>query len=89
MIESDFQDILVTFIYTNLPALMNPTNTVVVVSTSSDTITASESTIVITPEILLALKTYVFNNFPDLNLAPDLQEIVKQFFAVNQSPGLN
>lgn len=85
MIKSDFQDVLVTFIYDNLPALLNPTSTVIVVTTTPVTTTPAVSNIVITPEVLLALKTYVFNNFSDLNLPPDLEAIVRQFFALNPS----
>lgn len=82
MLKPDFQDVLVTFVYTNLPALMNPTSTVVIVE--QPTVTApSTDTIQFTPEVLAALKTYVLNNFDALALPADIQEIVRQFFAVN------
>lgn len=86
MIRPDFQDILETFIFSNLPALMNPATTVIVTNTPSIT-TADTDSIVISPELLTALRTYVFNNFSEFNLAPDIQDIVRQFFALNSSIG--
>jgi hypothetical protein len=63
---------------------MNPASTVSV--TASATATApTTDTIVVTPETLQALKVYVVNNFSNLNLPADIQEIVRQFFAVNPS----
>ena len=84
MLKPDFQDILVTFIYTNLPALMNPESTVVIVDVPTAT-APSTDTIEFTPEVLAALKTYVLNNFDALRLPSDIQEITRQFFAINNS----
>ncbi|WP_371374752.1 hypothetical protein [Sporomusa aerivorans] len=84
MLKPDFQDLLVNFIYINLPALMNPESTVVIVDVPTET-APSTTTIEFTPEVLAALKTYVFNNFDALGLPPDIQTIVSQFFAINNS----
>ncbi|HWR08380.1 hypothetical protein [Sporomusa sp.] len=83
MIQSDWQDILVNFVYTNLPALMNPASNITIVSTTSLPILPDANTIVITPEILLGLQAYVLNNFDDLRLPSDIQDIVREFFSVN------
>lgn len=83
MLKSDFQDILRTFIYTNLPALMNPTSSVVVVTNTPTSVTPDADTIVVTPEVFSVLQTYVLNNFPNLNLPSDIQAVAKQFFALN------
>ncbi|SMC86757.1 hypothetical protein [Sporomusa malonica] len=84
MLKSDFQDILRTFIYTNLPALMNPMSSVVIVTNAPPTsATPDTDTIVVTPEVLSVLQTYVLNNFPNLNLPSDIQAVAKQFFALN------
>ncbi|WP_425059147.1 hypothetical protein SCACP_38130 [Sporomusa carbonis] len=86
MLYSDWQDILITFIYTNLPVLMNPANAANVVITSTPEPTTSESnTLFISPGVLPALQTYVFNNFPELGLPSDIEEVAKDFFA-NLSP---
>lgn len=82
MLQSDFQDILITFVYSNLPALMNPASAVVVTDVP---VAGTPDTVVITPEVLSALRPYVLNNFSDLGLPPDIQEIVRQFFALNDS----
>ncbi|WP_373325550.1 hypothetical protein [Sporomusa paucivorans] len=84
MLQTDFQDVLETFVFTNLPALMNPAATVVV-TTTPETTAPSTDIIVISPELLTALRTYVFNNFSEFNLAPDIQDIVRQFFTLNNS----
>ncbi|WP_176772670.1 hypothetical protein [Sporomusa acidovorans] len=74
---------LVTFIYNNLPALMDPTSTVVIVD--NGTAIPTTNTIVVSPGDLQALKTAVLNNFNQLGLPADIQEIVQQFFALNPS----
>ena len=112
-LKLDFQQALETFIYQNLPILMNPMNAMnIVVSTTitpinptspmtpttptspiSPVVSAtpllamnptldsiSASSIVITPEVLRALRAYVVNNFPDLGLPKDIQEVTKNFF---------
>ncbi|CVK19251.1 hypothetical protein [Sporomusa sphaeroides] len=84
MLQPDFQDVLETFVFTNLPALMNPAATVVV-TTTPETTAPSTDIIVISPELLTTLRTYVFNNFSEFNLAPDIQDIVRQFFTLNNS----
>ncbi|MDF2568397.1 MAG: hypothetical protein K0R55_1 [Sporomusa sp.] len=83
MLKSDFQDILITFIYTNLPAIMNPTSNVIIVTNAPITATPPSDTIVVTPAVLTALQTYVVNNFQGLNLPTDIQDVAKQFFAFN------
>lgn len=85
VLQSDLQDVLLTFVYTNLAAMMNPASSVVVTTTNITNITSSNGTIVITPEVLMALKPYVLNNFSDLGLPQDIQDIVRQFFAINTS----
>ncbi len=84
MIQSDWQDILTNFIYTNLPALMNPDSRIVVSSTSLPNV-PNTNTIVVTPEILIGLQAYVLNNFDNLRLPSDIQDVVKNFFSVNTS----
>lgn len=37
--------------------------------------------IIISPEILKALQSYVVNNFPDIGLSQDIQQVAKEFFA--------
>ena len=84
MIQSDWQDILTNFIYTNLPALMNPDSRIIVSSTSLPNV-PNTNTIVVTPEILIGLQAYVLNNFDNLRLPSDIQDVVKNFFSVNTS----
>ena len=72
MLKTDFQDILVAFIYANLPALTNPVDP------------GALDTLVIPPEVQIALQVYVFNNFPNLGLPSDIQQIAKDFFAFNE-----
>jgi hypothetical protein len=95
-ISSDFEDILTVFVYTNLPVLMNPANAMNVVVVSDTTtptatitsitpnvpVTTTAPTIVIAPELITALQAGVINNFTDLGLPPDIQEITQQFFAL-------
>ena len=104
-LKADFQDALQTFIYSNLPILMNPANARNVVvsnriipttpstSTPGTTITVSTPSISaaqainagpvlnIPPEIAEAIQYYVLNNFPNIGLPQDIQQIVKNFFA--------
>lgn len=122
-LKPDFQNALQTFIFLNLPVLMNPANAMnLVVSTTiiptvptipitpitpmnptipigtvvptapvlsatltldadTDTVTVTAQPIFITPEVLEALKSYVVNNFPDLGLPQDIQQVAKEFFA--------
>ena len=84
MIQSDWQDILTNFIYTNLPALMNPDSRIIVSSTSLPNV-PNTNTIVVTPEILIGLQAYVLNNFDNLRLPSDIQDVVRNFFSVNTS----
>lgn len=84
MIQSDWQDILTNFIYTNLPALMNPDSRIIVSSTSLPNV-PNTNTIVVTPEILAGLQAYVLNNFDNLRLPSDIQDVVRNFFSVNTS----
>ncbi len=84
MIQSDWQDILTNFIYTNLPALMNPDSRIIVSSTSLPNV-PNTNTIVVTPEILTGLQAYVLNNFDNLRLPSDIQDVVRNFFSVNTS----
>lgn len=85
MIQTDWQDILTNFVYTNLPALMNPASRVTIVSSTSLPAVPDTGTIVITPEILAGLQAYVLNNFDNLQLPSDIQDIVRNFFSVNTS----
>ena len=111
-VSPDFQDVLTTFIYDNLPVLMNPTNALQVVVTNATTpalptfppqpltpinpvtpltqptvasgLAADTSTmpvIVISPDILQAIQAAALNNFTDLGLPADIEEIAKAFFA--------
>lgn len=124
-LKPDFQNALRTFIFLNLPVLMNPANAMnLVVSTTinptvptvpitpitpinptvpigavaltepdvsitpttdTDTADVTPPTIFITPELLNALQSYVVNNFPDLGLPQDIQQVAKEFF-VNLPP---
>lgn len=96
-LKSDFQDTLEFFIFTNLPTLMNPTNAMNIViapeifptlpttPTSATPTTATAPVIVIAPDILKALQAYILNNFPDIGLPKDIQQVAKQFI-VNLPP---
>jgi len=89
VLQADFQNILQYFVYSNLPILMNPsnanhlivTNTIIPTSPTADT----TPVIVVTPDVLEAIKSYTINNFPDIGLPKDIQEIANNFFA-NLSP---
>ncbi|QDR82889.1 hypothetical protein [Sporomusa termitida] len=85
MIQSDWQDILTNFVYTNLPALMNPASRITIVSSTSSPTIPDTSTIVVTPEVLAGLQAYVLNNFDNLQLPSDIQDIVRNFFSVETS----
>ncbi len=92
-LRSDFQVILQSFIYTNLPVLMNPSNAINVVIanqviTTNPTVAISVATtinaapvIIFPPQIVDALQTYVLDNFPDIGLPQDIQQVAKNFFA--------
>ncbi|MBC8015334.1 MAG: hypothetical protein H7X79_06265 [Sporomusaceae bacterium] len=124
-LKPDFQNALQTFIFLNLPVLMNPANAMnLVVSTTiiptlptipitpitpinptvpigtavptapvlstdqtldtdadTEIVTVTAQPIFITPEALQALQAYVVNNFPDLGLPQDIQQVAKEFFA--------
>jgi len=95
-LKPDFQDQLQIFIFSNLPLLMNPNNAMnVVVSneiipttpttpttpTSATPTIDTASLIIISPDILKALQSYVLNNFPDIGLPQDIQQIAKSFLA--------
>ncbi|AIF53430.1 hypothetical protein [Pelosinus sp. UFO1] len=97
-LKVDFQNTLETFVFSNLPVLMNitnamhvvvsdtitpttPTNPTIPVSTPIDTTITPIPTIVITPDVLKAIQAYTLNNFPDIGLPQDIQEIAKEFLA--------
>lgn len=95
-VSPDFHDILVIFVYNNLPILMNPANARnVVVSTSivpmtpttpttpTSTTTLASTTPVITidPSFLQALQAAALNNFTNLGLPLDIQQIAQNFFS--------
>ena len=63
---------------------MNPDSRIVVSSTSLPNV-PNTNTIVVTPEILIGLQAYVLNNFDNLRLPSDIQDVVKIFFSVNTS----
>lgn len=54
-------------------------------STTTTPESAAAPQIFITPDVLQALQAYVVNNFPDLGLPQDIQQVTKQFF-VNIPP---
>lgn len=83
MLAPDLQDILKDFVYTNLPALMNPMSSIVIVTNAPVTVKPSTDVIVVTPEILSLLQTCVLDNFQNVNLPADIQDIARQFFAFN------
>ncbi|WP_378955968.1 hypothetical protein [Pelosinus sp. sgz500959] len=91
-LKPDFQDALQLFIFSNFPILMNPLNAMNVVvsndilptptvSVSATSTIDTTSVIVITPEIVKAIQSYVLNNFPNIGLPQDIQEVAKAFFA--------
>ena len=97
-LKVDFRNTLETFVFSNLPVLMNitnamhvvvsdtitpttPTNPTIPVSTPIDTTITPLPTIVITPDVLKAIQAYTLNNFPDIGLPQDIQEIAKEFLA--------
>jgi len=92
-LKSDFQDTMQSFIYSNLPILMNPSNAMnVIVSndiipttpispTSTTSTIDTNPVIIISPEIVKALQSYTLNNFPDIGLPQDIQQIATDFFA--------
>ena len=92
-LRSDFQVTLQSFIYTNLPVLMNPSNAINVVIanqviTTTPTVAISVAptinaipVIIFPPQIVDALQTYVLDNFPDIGLPQDIQQVAKNFFA--------
>lgn len=95
-LKPDFHETLQAFVYSNLPILMNPFNAhnVVVTNTIIPTIPTAPTTpisptpttntspvIFITPEVLQALQSYSLNNFPDIGLPNDIQEVAKNFLA--------
>lgn len=85
-LRPDFQSILATFVYNNLPVLMNPANAFRVVITNNVTpIPATTSSGVpvlnIDPSLLQALQAASLDNFTSLGLPPDIAQIAKQFFA--------
>ncbi len=95
-VKPDFHDILVVFVYNNLPILMNPANaTNVVVSnsivpttpttptTQTPTTTLASTTPVITidPSLLQSLQAAALNNFTNLGLPLDIQQIAQNFFS--------
>jgi len=86
VLQADFQNILQYFVYSNLPILMNPSNANYLIVTNTITPTADTTpVIVVTPDVLEAIKSYTINNFPDIGLPKDIQEIANNFFA-NLSP---
>lgn len=59
-----------------------PTNPTIPVSTPINTTTITPiPTLVITPDVLKAIQAYTLNNFPDIGLPQDIQEIAKEFLA--------
>ncbi|GMB01228.1 hypothetical protein [Pelosinus sp. IPA-1] len=97
-LKVDFRNTLETFIFSNLPVLMNitnamhvvvsntvtpttPTTPTIPVSTPIDTTVTPIPTIVITPDVLKAIQAYTLNNFPNIGLPQDIQEIAKEFLA--------
>lgn len=108
-LKPDFHETLLSFVYSNLPILMNPFNAhnVVVTNTIIPTIPTAPTTpisptpipiipttitsttpttntspvLFITPEVLQALQSYSLNNFPDIGLPNDIQEVAKNFLA--------
>ena len=83
-LKPDFQNSLQSFVYSNLPMLMNPTNARNVVVTNviiSTPATNTPPVLFISPEVLQALQSYTLNNFPDIGLPNDIQEVAKNFFA--------
>lgn len=92
-LKPDLQDALQTFIYSNLPVFMNPGNAVnivvsnvvnPIVATPNASVATTISTapvLVISPELLEALQSYVINNFPDIGIPQDIQQIAKNFLA--------
>jgi hypothetical protein len=91
-LRPDFQSILATFVYNNLPVLMNPANAFRVVITNNVTpITTTRSgaaVLNIDPSLLQALQAASLDNFTSLGLPPDIAQIAKQFFA-NLPPLIN
>lgn len=90
-LRPDFQSILATFVYNNLPVLMNPANAfrVVITSTAAPTTATSEvPVLVIDPGVLQALQAAALDNFASIGLPPDIGQIAKQFFA-NLPPLVN
>ncbi|BBB92110.1 MAG TPA: hypothetical protein PKA28_05445 [Methylomusa anaerophila] len=87
-LKPDFENVLTVFVYLNLPVLMNPGNAInIVVSavpipTPPTTATGTIQTLVISPDLLLALQTASLNSFTDLGLPKDIEEIAKNFFAL-------
>jgi len=92
-LKPDIQNALQSFIFANLPILMNPSNALNVVISNdifpttptvpiSPTPTiATAPVILLSPEIVKALQSYVVNNFPDIGLPQDIQQVAKEFFA--------
>lgn len=92
-VAPDFHDILVVFVYNNLPILMNPANaTNVVVSnsivptapttpTSTTAPTSTTPVITIDPSLLQSLQAAALNNFTNLGLPLDIQQIAQNFFS--------
>lgn len=97
-LKVDFQNTLETFVFSNLPVLMNitnamhvvvsdtitpttPTNPTIPVCTPINTTITPIPTLVITPDVLKAIQAYTLNNFPDIGLPQDIQEIAKEFLA--------
>lgn len=70
------------------PISSAPISTIVSVSSTTDTTTtvttsttSTAPVLTITPEVLQALQSYTLNNFPDIGLPTDIQEITKIFLA--------
>jgi len=86
VLKADFQTTLQVFIFSNLPMLMNSANATNVVVTTDIVPTTPISTdttpvIIIPPDVLQALQSYTLNNFPNIGLPQDIQQLAQQFIS--------